>query len=181
MKVTTESVRHCLDHPHKLQIVQLVQDRGQCTARELQELIPDLPQATLYWMLKNLVDQGLLEICQEIKVRAVLQKVYQISQEWIQLQNTMLQENDAETYYKMFQSFVMKLSGEFDAYARRDHVDIARDGSGFSAVTLYASTEELQEIGAKINDIVREYLQPKEDTNQKPHIFATILTPPQET
>jgi hypothetical protein len=76
----------------------------------------------------------------------------------------------------------MSLLKEFQSYAQKESINILQDGSGFSAVPIYASVEELQEIGKQINEIIKNYTKKNSEASgdQKLHIMATILTPPKE-
>jgi NAD(P)H-nitrite reductase large subunit len=182
MGVDNNALMNLLTKPYKLQIVQTIIERGQCTAKELMDINNDVPQATLYRMLKSLVNDEILFVVEEKKVRALKQKIYSVNPALMQQNNSVVTENDGEGYFKLFSSFLMTLLKEFKDYSEKKSINILKDGSGFSAVPIYATIEELQEMSREIGDIVKKYQTKniKSCGEQKIHILATILTPPKK-
>ena len=183
MSINTNTIMDLLSKPYKLQIVQTIMDRGQCTAKELMDIHNTIPQATLYRTLNSLVDDEILFVAKEQMVRALIQKVYSVNPELRSKENSILEENDGAGYFKLFSSFVMTLLKEFQDYSQKESINILEDGSGFHAIPIYASTKDLQEIGQQFGNIIKNYQlkNTKISSNQKYHLMATIITPPKET
>lgn len=181
MGIDTKALMNCLTKPYKLQIIQTISERRQCTAKELMDKYNDIPQATLYRLLNSLVADEILFVVKEEKVRSVIKKVYSVNPQLGQQGNLIVAENNGEGYFKLFSNFVMTLLKEFKDYSEKDSINILKDGSGFSAVSIYATTEELHEISQQIGDIVKKYQAKNEKKyDQELHILATILTPPKK-
>jgi len=182
MGLDTNTLMNCLTNPYKLQIVQTIMERGQCTAKELMSIHDNVPQATLYRMLNSLIDDEILFVAEEKKVRALKQKIYSVNPELREQENSIVTENNGVGYFKLFSNFVMTLLKEFQDYSKKESINILEDGSGFSAIPIYATTEELQEMSREIGDIVKKYQtkNTKLTGDQKIHILAMILTPPKE-
>lgn len=172
-----------LSKPYKLQIVQTIMERGQCTANELMEIHNTIPQATLYRSLNSLVEDEIIFVAREQMVRALKQKVYSVNPEVIPNENSILKENDGAGYYKLFSHFVMSLLKEFQDYSIKESINILEDGSGFQAIPIYASTEDLQEMGQQFAEIIKKYRSKNasKSGDQRYHLLATIITPPKDT
>ena len=171
-----------LSKPYKLQIVQTIMNKGQCTAKELMDLNNTIPQATLYRTLNSLVDDEILIVAKEQMVRALIQKVYSVNPEFGPKENSIIKENDGAGYFQLFSSFVMTLLKEFQDYSQKESLDILADGTGFQAIPIYASTEDLQQIGLQIGNIIKNYQAKNTEisSEQRYHLLATIITPPKD-
>lgn len=182
MSIDISEIMDCVVNPVKSKIILAIREMGQCTAKELLNNNGDIPQATLYRTLKRLVETGIIIVVAENKVRAVMEKVYAVNEDFNPNSSAVIMENDGEAYFKLFSNFVMELIKEFKNYAELPSINIAEDGSGFSASPIYATVEELKEIGVKLGEIVIPYQKknPLKHKEQKIHTLATIVTPPKE-
>lgn len=176
-----KSLMDCMTHPVKNRILLAVRNKGECTAKELLSALPDIPQATLYRSLRSMIESGILLVVAENKVRALTEKVYAVDERVFAAGNAALAQNDGAAYFRLFSAFVMELLEVFRSYGEKPGINILQDGSGFSATPLYATAQELAEIGQKIKEIVVPYQLPNPETEgQVLHNFATIITPPIE-
>lgn len=182
MSLNNEAIIDVLSKPYKLQIVQTIIAKEQCTAKELIKIHKTIPQATLYRTLSSLVDDEILVVVKEQKVRALIQKVYSVNPELNSSRNSLLKENNGAEYFKLFSNFVMTLLKEFQDYSQKEAINILEDGSGFQAIPIYASKEDLQEIGQQFGNIIKKYQSDNVEisANRKYHMMATIITPPKE-
>lgn len=178
----TKEVMDCFINPNKSSILFLLQQKKACTAKEIMELKPDIPQATLYRTLKQLTKVGIIKVVAERKVRAVVEKTYALNEAFGPDVQTIITENNGAGYLQLFHSFMMSLLSEFKSYAERETIDILHDGSGFSASPIYVNEAELQELAIKMNELIRPYQTRSEnpEANQKLHTMAVVFTPPEE-
>lgn len=170
-------MKHFTD-PAKLRLIFDIQQLGLATTKTLLEKNPDIAQATLYRHLKNMIQDGIIGIASERKVRNVTEKTYELTVDLNNLAKDTLENNDADAYYLLFQQFVAGLSKEFHDYSKREEIDLIKDVSGFRAVPFYATGEETKEMIARINEIVAEYEQNEPAETRKLRTFARIITPP---
>lgn len=181
MDNSMKEMMDCIVNPVKSQIILFIQEKGECTAKDLLSSRPDIPQATLYRTLTRLVDSGVLKIVAENKIRAVTEKVYALNERFFNINQSIVEENDGEAYFKLFTNFIIVLMKEFQSYAEKPSINIAEDGSGFSAVPIYATSEEMVEIGKKFKEIIAPYqIRNTSVEEQKTRILATIITPPND-
>jgi DNA-binding HxlR family transcriptional regulator len=179
MDLDMKEIMDCITNPVKSQIILYIHEKGECTAKDILSSHEDIPQATLYRTLNRLVDNGILEVVAENKVRAVTEKVYALSKSFLNINESVIEQNDGEAYFKLFTNFTLALMREFQSYAEKPSINIAEDVSGFSAVPIYATREEMIDIGKKFNEIIAPYLTRNKPTEeQRRRILATIITPP---
>ena len=181
MDISIKEIMDCIVNPVKSQIILSVQRKGECTAKDLLTSQKDIPQATLYRTLNRLVDSGILKVVAENKVRAVTEKVYALNERFLNVNQAIIEQNDGEAYFKLFTNFIITLMKEFQNYAEKPTINIGKDVSGFSAVPIYATAEEMLEIGNKFKEIIAPYQTRNTSVNeQNMRILATIITPPND-
>ena len=167
-----------LTNPAKNKLIRQVFSEGKTTAKALAEKNKDIPQATLYRYLKKMVNDGVIKVVEERKVRNVTEKIYAPAIDFEADVNKMIAENDGDTYLGLFQQFSIGLLDEYSAYCARDDIDILNDGSGFRVLSFNATTEELKELSANIWELVEPYAKQEATSERKTRSLAVIFTPP---
>ena len=89
----------------------------------------------------------------------------------------MVRNNNSEVYFRLFMGFMFNLLRNFEDYTRREDVDLKNDGSGFFAVPVYATKDELEDMYRRILDIIRP-AQTRKSEGQDLHTLAFIAGPP---
>ena len=166
-----------LTDPVKGRIILEVQRQEQATASQLLKRLQDVPQATLYRHLKRLLDDGVLQVVQERKVRNVIEKTYKCDLDFGSLEAAVL-ANSGEVYAAWFYQYMLGFLQEFSDYGKRPDIDIAGDGSGFSLMPFYATAEELNEMGRKIQEVIAPYYANDATPERKLRNLGVIFTPP---
>lgn len=172
-----KNLMDCLQNPIKCKILLSVRAEGQTTAKQLAEANKTIPQATLYRHLGKMTNDGILKVVQENRIRGVVEKVYALAEE-LAVKPTVLAQLSGEAYMSLFTEYVMNIMGEFSAYTSGEGIDIANDGSGFSVIPIYATKEELQEIGSKIVAALTPFMQNEPSPERRYHTVSLIVTPP---
>ena len=178
MSITMEQIMDCIENPVKTKIIFMLQEKGPSTPKDMLAN-NDIPQATLYRALKNMESAGVIEVVSENKVRAVVEKTYAISKEFSNFEEELTKNNDGDSYYILFSTFVIELLKRFETYAKSKDINIAGDGSSFTAIPFYATAEELIEYSRQIAKML-EPAMTRKSKEQKLHTLATIITPPFE-
>ncbi len=148
---------------------------GNLTAKQLLEANKDIPQATIYRHLNKLAKEGIIKVVKENRIRGVVEKVYAFN---IELEQNSLEYLTGETYMNMFTEYMMGFMQEFRAYTAQENIDIANSGSGFSLIPIYATKEELLEVGAKITEILMPLSQNTPSAERLYRNIGIIVTPP---
>lgn len=169
----------CMKNPVKCQIVLSLEQKSILTAKELLDSSDSIPQATLYRALKKMEEEKIIEVASQVQKRGTVEKSYKLVDSISTMNNSILSTNDGNMYAYMFSQFVTELLLEFNEYSKQDDINITKDGSGFSVVPIYATTDELKAYGEKIKKILQPALKRK-SSKQTIHSFATIITPPRK-
>ena len=167
----------------KRRIIVDVQLLKTVTTKQLLERNPEIPQATLYRLLKKMVQDEILKVVAENRVRSVIEKVYAFAFESgdfnVELQK-MLKENPGEAYYAIFSEFMMGLMSEMKEYRQRTDIDLHADGVGIMSYPFYATIDEVGEIASKIHEVMKPYLENEATPERQLRSMARIMMPPKE-
>lgn len=167
-------------NPVKSRLLLDIQGRGQATARQLAEANPSIPQATLYRYLKRMLEDDVIKVVGENKIRSVSEKIYSINIDLAAGTKKLLEDNCGEAYFEMFTQYMMLMLNEFREYAVKPDIDILHDGSGFSAGPFYATVKELEDAMTEIGRIAEKLRQNQPGDNRKLRTMGVIITPPKE-
>lgn len=174
MKATVSRAELVL-HPVRMRIIVALAGR-ELTARQLGEMLTDVPQATLYHHLGLLTKGGMLRIAEERPVRGTVEKVY------TQAGNAHLGPDDMamatpEDHMRYFTQFVAQLLGDFGRYLGSGSVDLLRDGVGYHQVVLNLSDEELVRFAQALNAAVLPFARNEPAPERRRRLFSTVLLP----
>ena len=154
--MSVEAVMDCIGNPLKARVMLLMREFGPMTPKQILQEDPRIPPASLYRALKSMEKAEVIEMVAETKVRAVVEKSYALNDDLRGRVDQMVRNNDGEVYFKLFMGFAFNLMRTFENYSRREGVDLKNDGSGFFAVPVYATKEELEDMYPDLTPKQRE-------------------------
>ena len=129
-------------NPVRMGIIQnLIGDRRLST-QQLSELLPDVPQATLYRHLKILLKAGYISVVGENPVRGTLEKIYSMNTESMKEVNKEAVALTKEEHKRYFFTYMVGLMAELESYLEKDGIDIIKDGLSYSQGKYYMTDEE---------------------------------------
>jgi DNA-binding transcriptional ArsR family regulator len=164
-------------HPVRMRLITTLA-RRQLTARQLSELLPDIPLATLYLHLGKLTRAGLLHVVSERPVRGAIEKLYALSEDDVSLAPADLANASRDDQLRYFTVFVTTLLGDFARYLKQEAaIDMLADGAGYREVPVYLSDSELAQFATAVNRAVIPFLENQPSPNRRRRLFATILIP----
>lgn len=163
-------------HPVRIRILRAVAG-ARLTTHDLIELLPDIPQATLYRHLATLVKAGLVEVVEERKIRGAVERVYALPAEGATLDAAALATATPEEHARYFTAFVSSLLSEFSRYLSRERIDFAADGVGYHQLVLHLTDAELATFAADLNQVIGPLLRNEPGAGRVPRLLATIMLP----
>ena len=178
MALELADVHECVENPLKLKIVMLLARNGPMTAKMIQQAL-DIPQTSLYRAVNSLQEADILKVVSETKVRAVVERTYDVSDNFRHFDIEMVRRNDLEGYCNLFNSFMLGLLRDFRDYAEDPESDLRRDVTGFASTGIYLTDEQARELSKAMVGMVEPYLVRRSD-DQKLHTLGFVLTPPQK-
>ncbi|WP_025114132.1 transcriptional regulator [Lysinibacillus fusiformis] len=149
-----------LMHPVRMKILQALmhnKEEGLSTL-EMISVIKDVPQATLYRHIQILVDENIIKIVKERKVRSVTEKFYALNEgaaklskeEWTQL--TTKQKLNYISYYQL------ALLSQYQNYLHSlDEKESTADLATFSFIDLTLTTDQFKNFDHELNDLLTKY------------------------
>lgn len=149
-----------LMHPVRMKILQaLMHDKEEgLSTLEMISIIKDVPQATLYRHIQILMDENIIKIVKERKVRSVTEKFYalnegaeKLSQEdWTQL--TIKQKLNYVSNYQL------ALLSQYQNYLNSlDEEQRLADLATFSFIDLTLTTTQFMSFENELNDLIIKY------------------------
>jgi len=157
-----------------------VHSKEQLTTKSLLDTFPDIAQPTMYRHLKAMLDDGILKVVDERKVRGAVEKTYAINLDFGADIERIITENDGEGYLQLFTQYMMGIVAEFTEYSKGANINIVEDLSGFATAPMYVTNEELIEALTKISEIILPLIQNQPTEGRKLRNFCTITTPPKK-
>ncbi len=141
-------------NPVRMGIIQnLIGDRRLST-QQLSELLPDVPQATLYRHLKLLLKAGYISVVEENPVRGTVEKIYSMNAESLNEVNKESASLTKEEHKRYFFTYMVGLMDELERYMDKDGIDIMEDGLSYRQGRYYMTDEEYSEF---ISDLSRTF------------------------
>lgn len=172
--MTTSLADHIL-HPIRFRMLRVL-NQHTLTPRQLSEHLPDVPPATLYRHLRQLVKAGLVQVVGERPVRGTVEKIYTAGQRPI-INAEQASQMSAEAHAHAFAQFTMGLVQDFERYLAHGTPDLARDGVGYRQVVLHLSDEELGRMTQALQHAVLPFAGLPPAPERRARAFSTILMP----
>lgn len=156
-------VDDCFKNPIKLEIYLRIKMMKATTAKELLQVLR-IPPASLYRYLNKMVEDGILQIKEENKVRGVWEKVYEIA-----LDST---EQKIPRRIEMDEKIVNTLSDMYIQFAKTDN----KNGTNhFLHDSVFASEYEIAEAIDKIKEILSSLQKNEATIDRKRYTFGVVV------
>lgn len=175
-----QDVLKSLLNPIRMKIFQHVLMNEGVTTGDLAKALPDVPQASLYRHINKMVQDEILSVASENKVRGVYEKVYAIQNNPLTAVNQVVEEEDREQLYKLCYTFAMSLLMDFGDYLKRDKIDLQGDKVGFRSIPLYLSDAESDRFLRGLYDLLEGVLEHEPSEERTLRKFSYTFMPVEE-
>ena len=169
-------------HPVRMRLITTLA-RRELTTRQLSELLPDVPQATLYHHLGILTKAGLLRVVSERPVRGTVEKVYTVAVDNASLSPDDLANASREDHLRYFTVFVGALLSDFSRYLQQDKlqqdkpIDLFADRVSYGETPFYLSDDELAQASRALNQALSPFLDNQPEPHRHRRLFAFVTFP----
>lgn len=164
-------------HPIRMRMM-LALTGKELTAFQLAQALKDVPQATLYRHLNQLVNGGMVVVVEERPIRGTVEKVYTAAAQGANLSQADIASLSKEDHLHYFTAFITALLGQFDRYLQESpQVDFEADGIGYRQIAINLSDEELIQMAIAINQAIVPYLKNPAGGNRRRRLLSTVLMP----
>ncbi|MGE7839316.1 helix-turn-helix domain-containing protein [Lysinibacillus sp. NPDC093712] len=157
-----------LMHPVRMKILQALMHNTEegLSTLEMISLIKDVPQATLYRHIQILMDENIIQIVKERKVRSVTEKFYALNEgaakidaeEWSKL--TKKKKLNYISYYQV------ALLSQYQNYLNLFEEDCIEDTATFSLLDLSLTKEQFNNFQNDLNDLLTKYYNMSDSSNK---------------
>jgi hypothetical protein len=163
-------------HPVRLRVVQAFLGERTLTTAELGAELDDVPTASLYRHVGQLLDAGVLAVVSERKVRGAAERRYRLVPEATSADPTGM---TAEDHRRGFATFVAALLADFDRYLDRagDRPDLGADGVGYRQAGLWLDDDEFAEMLGDLRGVVTARMALPQRAGRRRRILSTVLMP----
>jgi len=149
--MNTEAIKSMMN-PVRIKIIREITLKGSATTKEIQEICQDIPQASLYRHIQNLLNNDILKVISENKVRGIHEKVYAIKENPSQEINQHLDQVTKEDISQLFTLFMVSLLADVETYLDRvPRFNLVESMIGFQSSSAYLSDQELIELMKEIS------------------------------
>jgi DNA-binding transcriptional ArsR family regulator len=164
-------------HPVRMRLLATLA-RRELTARQLSELLADVPQATLYHHLGLLTRAELLRVVSERPIRGTVEKVYALATDDASLSQAELAHASLEDHVRYFTIFVTSVLSDFSRYMHQDTpIDPYADGVSYHEFPLYLSDEEFGQLSRSISQALLPMLENRPAPDRRRRLFALATFP----
>ena len=142
-------------HPIRMRLLQVVSAAGPCTARQIADVLDDIPTTSLYRHLGRLVEARLLDVVAERQVRGAVEKTYDLPRSGALLSP---EGSDApsEAHFRAFLSFIAGQLSTFSRYLEQGVPNLVEDGVVYQTTPLYLSDEEHEALLGDLRAVIQD-------------------------
>lgn len=169
-----------LMHPVRLRIVGAFLGDRKLTTADLRAELPEVPPASLYRHLAQLIDAGVLDVVAERKVRGTVERTY-VKRGVHSVSREELAQLSREDLRRAFLSHVIALLADIDRYLDRDDVDLRRGGATFRIAAMWLNDDEFSELIAGFVRLLKPYLGRPATPDRTRRVLRTIVLPGAES
>ena len=167
-------------HPVRLRILQAI-GTDKVNTQTIADRLPDIPKSSIYRHLKLLLSGDFVVVAETEAVRGTVEKFYQLAQRPY-LGPEEMSNLTADEHLHYFNVYLMALQQSFAAYlqaaeATATKLDLLQDRVGYTELSFFATTAELDALFAAINQAVQTLLQNRPESGRQRHKLVTITHP----
>ncbi|MGN4125898.1 helix-turn-helix domain-containing protein [Lysinibacillus sphaericus] len=172
-----------LMHPVRMKILQaLMQNKEDgLSTLEMNKVIKDVPQATLYRHIQILTDESIIKVVKERKVRSVVEKFYALNEDAARLNHEDWQHLSQEQKLNYISYYQLVLLTQYQHYLSSiAEAELVEDTATFSLVDLTLSNEQFHLFQQDLNNLMTKYYKMgtlNEQTETKTIAFNIIPKP----
>ncbi|MFT4976038.1 MAG: DNA-binding transcriptional ArsR family regulator [Myxococcota bacterium] len=163
-------------HPVRMRLLQVVSASGPCTARQVADVLDDIPATSLYRHLGRLVEAGLLDVVAERPVRGAVEKTYDLPRDTALLSPESA-DAPAEVHFRAFLSFVAGQLSTFSQYLEGEAPDLRADGVAYQSTPLYLSDDEHTALLQQLREVIGQAMANPPTAERTLRLLSVAMLP----
>jgi len=162
-------------HPQRLAIVRELAG-SPLTTKQLAARLRDIPQATLYRHLSQLLEVGAIAVVSERKVRGTPERTYAVGPQAI-ISKEAFEHATKEDHFRFFTTYVAGLLDVYGRYLSRSEVDLEADGVSYRETVLNLTDDELRELLTELRAAIAARRDNPLTPERTPRLLSTVTIP----
>ncbi len=147
-------ISEILSNPVRMRILQYLQAEGTATTKQMSDAMPDIPAPTLYRHVNRLLEEDVLTVREERKVRGTTERLLGT--------NPDLWKSEASDISGAAYQFLMALYSGFREYGSREDADPAADMLCLRTCVLRLTDESFERFLKEYAELLEWYMAPEE-------------------
>lgn len=156
-----------LSNPVRIQVMQYLQVHGEATTKQISEAITGVPAPTLYRHINTLLEEEILLVKEERKVRGSLERLLVINED------KMLSAANSDISESAYQ-FLMGIYMKFHQYSCKDDTDPQRDKLSLRTCILTLTDDSYDNFMSDIAAVISKYQKPERNGKVRSISFASV-------
>lgn len=157
-------------NPIRMRIIQVAAANENISASDICEKMPDVPRTTIYRHIKILIDNSILTVVAENKIRGSLERILTLNTAEITKHNSL--ENATQNAF----AFLMQQYAKFERYFSSEAPNPAIDRIFLNNTVLMLSDEEFDAFLKDLQQLLQKYSF-EYDKNRKARDISIISAP----
>jgi hypothetical protein len=150
------------------------------TAKEIAQIMPDIPLTTLYRNINALAEGGIIQVVEENQIRGTVERVYALSDIPTLTAEDLggITKEECEHAFTTYLSTLMSDARHYlDGKSDGEEIHLIQDGVVVSKIEVFLSQEENREINERIQEIIMAAGRNEPTLNRRRHVFSYIMIP----
>ncbi len=138
-------------NPIRMRIIQVAEAGGNISASDICKKMPDVPRTTIYRHIKILIDNGILTVVAENKIRGSLERILALNTAEIAKYNSL--ENATQNAF----GFLMQQYAKFERYFNSENPNPRADRIFLGGAVLMLTDEEFDSFLNDLQQLFQKY------------------------
>lgn len=164
-------------NPIRMGIIQNLIGGRRLSTQQISELLPHIPQATLYRHLNRLLKEGFITVVEENQVRGIVEKVYSLNGRSMEEVNKEAAEMTTDEHKQYFFTYLLGLVDELDRYFDADDIDMKKDGLSYSRGKYFMTDEEYSAFIYDLSNLFGRVIGNTPSPDRKARTFGLVIIP----
>jgi hypothetical protein len=166
-------------HPIRLRIITAISTH-RMTAKQIAQLMPDVPLTTLYRNINALAEGGIIQVVEENPIRGTVERVYALTGIPSLTDEDLrgMSKADCEQAFTTYLSTLMSDARRYlDGKSDDAEIHLIQDGVVVSRIELFLSQEENRAMNERIQRIMLDAGRNEPTSQRKRHVLTYVVIP----
>ncbi|MEW9677653.1 helix-turn-helix domain-containing protein [Lentibacillus sp. L22] len=155
--------------------LELIDKEGGLSIMQLNDLLEDVPQATLYRHMNSMYEDGLVKVVNTRKTRSGEEKFYAINTETYKIDEEEWNQASYDEKVNFVTFYFMYILQSYKSY--HEIIKEKKDQSTFSIAKLHLDESKFEDFQSELNALFNKYYDEKQNDNSKERTISLVIIP----